>query len=99
MGRGGCAGQAGVWPVRVGGTWGMGGQGIPVTISAPTRRTQTWRPSAKQSWPKSSNRTGASRRKWGRHFGSRKQGTLADGHILLDLSPKSQPRPRLRTEL
>lgn len=75
------------------------GYPVPVTISAPSRRTQTWRPSAKLSWPKSSNRTGASRRKWGRHSGGRKQRALADGHILLDLGPKSQPRLRLRTEL
>lgn len=82
--------------------WGQGSRSLgscPVTISAPFRRTPTWRPNAKLSWPRSSNRTGASRRKWGRRFNGRNRGALADNHVLPDLGPKSQPRLRLRSEL
>lgn len=82
--------------------WDLG-PGEPVPGKLPSynlfRRTRTWRPNAKLSWPKLSNRTGASRRKWGRRFGSRKQGAQAGGRILPDLGPKSQPGLRLRTEL
>lgn len=65
---------------------------------APFLRTQTWRPSARLSWPRSSNRTGASRRRWGRRFDGRKQGALAEGHDLPDLGPQHRPRVRPRPE-
>lgn len=91
----------GMWPV---GWPGLGDGAFPWEASgshlsqASFLRTPTWRPSARRSWPRSSNRTSASRRRWGRPFVDRNWGVRARGLVLPDLGLQHRPRPRRRPE-
>lgn len=59
-----------------------------VTCGSSHDRTPTWRPNARLSWPRSSRRTGASRRRWGRCCSGRRRAGLAAGGV--------RPGPRLK---